>query len=207
MDARKNDILYQAASEWKNLTEYSYILTYGYMKKLHTINITFSLEDFPHLAGFQYLKDLSLPRYNSKKVIDKILTHKIVLGQIEKGIKYTDSIKPRLEALTHFHDILKSDFHLFSYMPRMYPFTTTIKADYLISSHLEFISYFFIIQTGPEKNSTCNYLCCSALTKGIRNYEANQRPLTILKKEQIHIPTNTTNVLYDKLSKSENSNH
>lgn len=207
MDAQKNDILYHAASEWKKLTEYSYILTYGYKKKLHTISLTFSLEDFPHLAGFQYLKDLSLPRYKSKKIVDKILSHKISLEQIEKGIKYTNFVKPRLDALTHLHDILKTDFHLFSFMSRMYPFTTTIKADYLISSHLEFISYIFIIQTFPSNKSKYNYQCCSAFTKGNRNYETNQRPLTILKKERLHIPTNTCSILYDKLSIFENNKH
>ena len=61
---QNDDILYQAASVWKNLTEYHYIITYGYKNKLYTLNLTFSPEDFPHLAGFQYLRDLSLPRYN-----------------------------------------------------------------------------------------------------------------------------------------------
>ena len=53
-----NNILYQAASAWQKLTDYRYIFTYGYKKNLYTINLTFSMEDFPHLAGFQYLKDL-----------------------------------------------------------------------------------------------------------------------------------------------------
>lgn len=200
MNTPSDNILYQAASVWKNLTEYLYIFTYGYKNKLYTINLTFSPQEFPHLAGFHYLKDVSLPRYNSEKIMDKILSGKITLAQIEKGMQYIDVVKPRLEALTRFHDILETNFNLFSYMPHMYPFTTTIKADYLISSHLDLASFVFIIQTVPNGNAKCDYLCCSAFTKGNRDYETNQRPRTILRKERIHIATNTSEILYDKLS-------
>ena len=53
-----NNILYQAASVWNTLTDYCYIFTYGYKNQLYTINLSFSMEDFPHLAGFQYLRYL-----------------------------------------------------------------------------------------------------------------------------------------------------
>ena len=82
---QNDDILYQAASVWENLTEYHYIITYGYKNKLHTLNLTFSPEDFPHLAGFQYLRDLSLPRYNPRKILSNILSQNINLKQLKKG--------------------------------------------------------------------------------------------------------------------------
>ena len=194
-----NDILYQAALVWKTLTEYSYIFTYGYKKQLRTINLTFSMEDFPHLAGFQYLKDLSLPRYNASKIVDKILEHKITYEQVSNGVQYMEMVKPRLEALVRLKDILENDFRLFSYMPRMYPFTTTIKADYLISSRLNFVNFVFIIQSSCGDVARCDFLCCSAFTKGERDYEMNQRLRTLLKKERIHIAINTSNVLYNRL--------
>lgn len=71
MNTVVNDILYQAASIWNELTEYNYVFTYGYKNKLYTINLTFSLDDFPHLAGFQYLKDISLPKYNPGKIVSR----------------------------------------------------------------------------------------------------------------------------------------
>ena len=77
------DILYQAASIWNILTEYHYIFTYGLKNNLYTINLTFLLEDFPHLAGFQYLKDISLPRYNPPKTVSKILDGSITFKQIK----------------------------------------------------------------------------------------------------------------------------
>ena len=55
-----NDILFQSAKIWETLLDHKYILTVGYKKQLHIINITFSKKDFSHLAGFQYLKDLPI---------------------------------------------------------------------------------------------------------------------------------------------------
>ena len=34
------DILYQAASVWNEMTEYKYKITYGYKKKLYHINLS-----------------------------------------------------------------------------------------------------------------------------------------------------------------------
>lgn len=71
------DLLQQSAQAWKEITEYRYLFTYGYKKQLYPINLTFSLEDYPHLAGFQYMKDISLPNYSSAKIADRILEGKI----------------------------------------------------------------------------------------------------------------------------------
>ena len=80
----KIDILQQSALAWKELTEYRYQFVYGYKKTLYPINLTFSFEDYPHLAGFQYLKDISLPNYTSAKIVDRILEGKITFEQIQK---------------------------------------------------------------------------------------------------------------------------
>ena len=193
------DILKQSALAWKNLTEYRYQFVYGYKKSLYPINLTFSPEDYPHLAGFQYLKDIALPNYTSAKIIDRILEGKITFEQIQKSSQYKEMVNPRLEALIHLKSSLDNDFNLYSFMPRMYPFITNIKADYLISSHIDIDSYVFIIHTTPNGNAKCDFLCCSAFTKGERDYEANQRKRTLLKKERVHITSNTTTVLLDNL--------
>lgn len=85
-------------------------------------------------------------------------------------------------------------------MPRMYPFVTNIKADYLIASHIVIDSYVFIIHTTPTGDAKCDFLCCSAFAKGERDYKTNQRKRALLKKERIHIPSNTTTILFDKLN-------
>lgn len=125
-------------------------LVYGYKKTLYPINLTFSYEDYPHLAGFQYLKDISLPNYTSAKIVERILEGKIIFEQIQKAAQYEEKIKPRLEALIHLKNSLDNDFNLYSFMPRMYPFITNIKADYLIASHIAIDSYVFIIHTTPS---------------------------------------------------------
>ena len=196
------DILYQAASVWNEMTEYKYKITYGYKKKLYHINLSFSPEDFPHLAGFQYLKDLSLPRYNSRKIIPRIIDHTISLESIQKSQQYGQMVLPRLEALVRLKKTLDSDFMLFSFFPYMYQFYTQIKADFLIPATPDIVSFLFIIQPQPNRNvaSDNDYLCCSAFKQEIHNYEINQRPRAILKKERFHLPFNTSTVLIDKLT-------
>ena len=193
------DILQQSALAWKELTEYRYQFVYGYKKTLYPINLTFSFEDYPHLAGFQYLKDISLPNYSSAKIVDRILEGKIAFDQIQKATQYEELVEPRLKALIHLKSSLDNDFNLYSFMPRMYPFITNIKADYLIASHIVVDSYIFIIHTTPSGNAKCDFLCCSAFAKGDRDYETNQRKRTLLKKERVHIPSNTTTLLLDRL--------
>ena len=142
----QQDILYRAAEVWKELTEYHYVFTYGYKGELHEIKLTFSPEDFPHLAGFHYLKDIALPRYSPRKTVDMILSDKITYDKVKKGTLYQEYVKPRLLALVRLKEILEQEFDLFSYMPQFYPFVTKIKADYLISSRIEPTAFVFIIR-------------------------------------------------------------
>lgn len=200
------NILHQSALAWKELTEYRYLITYGYKKKLHLIKLTFSLEDFPHLAGFQYLKDISLPNFTSSKLVERILEGKIPHEQIIKSMQYDTMVKPRLEALIHLKNSLDNNFILYSFMPKMYPFVTTIKADYLITSHTPINSFIFIINASTNELSKCEFLCCSVFAQGTRNYETNQRSYCILKKERIHIPTNTSTILFDKITQLSSDN-
>ncbi len=194
------NLLKQSALAWKSILDYKYHLVYGYKKRLFHIYLTFSSEDYPHLAGFQYLKDISLPNYSSKKIIDKIIEEKIPFEKVQKSASYNDMIKPRLEAIIHLKDALDNEFNLFSFIPYVYPFSTTIHADYLISSHFLSKNYYFIIQSNSQGNSFDDFLCCSAFQKGERNYEINQRLLKLLKKERVHISTNTTDILFNKLN-------
>lgn len=91
------DLLQQSAQAWKEITEYRYLFTYGYKKQLYPINLTFSLEDYPHLAGFQYMKDLSLPNYSSAKIADRILEGKSASPESQR------KFLPRSIVLLHIH--------------------------------------------------------------------------------------------------------
>ena len=146
------------------------------------------------------MKDISLPNFTSAKIIDRILEGKITFEQIKKAAQYEAMVKPRLEALVHLKNSLDNDFNLYSFMPQMYPFVTNIKADYMIASHIIIDSYVFIIHTTPNGDAKCDFLCCSAFAKSERDYETNQRIRTLFKKERIHIPSNATTVLINKLN-------
>ena len=201
MENNDHGLLYDAAVAWKELTEYYYVFTFGYKQQLYTIHLSFPSEKFPHLAGFQYLKDINLPRFNPSKTMNMILSGKISHSQIEKGSQYEESVKPRLEALIRLKETLEQDFQLHSYMPRFYSFTTQIKADYLISSATAPMDFIFIIKSSSSGDiSICDFVCCSAFTQMKRDYRENQRPRSILKKERVHIATNTTTVLFDRLN-------
>lgn len=165
------DILQHSALVWKELTEYKYLLTYGYKQKLHTINLTFSFE------------------------------------QIKKSQQYEDMVKPRLEALTHLKNSLDNDFKLHSFNPLIYPFKTTIKADYLIVSHNSVNSFIFIIQADTDDTAKCDFLCCSAFKQGTRDYTTNQKSYILLRKERLHVSSNTSTLFFSKIKPLPSSNN
>ena len=83
---------------------------------------------------------------------------------------------------------------------RMYPFFTSIKADYILSSHYKLDNFIFIIKATAKDELKCDFVCCSIFEKDDqRNYETNQRSRTLLRKERIHIPSGTSNILFNKL--------
>ena len=164
------DLLQQSAKAWKEIIEYCYLFTYGYKKQLYPIKLTFSLEDYPHLAGFQYTKDISLPNYSSAKIADRILEGKISFEKVQEAAQYEEMIKPRLEALVHLKESLDNEFNLYSYMPQMYPFITGIKADYLISSHFSVDNFIFIIKANSQGELKCDFLCCSIFETNTYSY-------------------------------------
>ena len=200
MSETNNDLLLNAARVWNDLTNFRYIITYGYKTKLYTVDIAFLSAEFAHLAGFQYLSDLILPRYNSSKILNKILDGKISGEYIAKGKKYETVVRPRLEALCHIKGILDGDFELYSYMPEMYPFTTRLKADYMVlSEDDEKNTFIFLIKSSDElQNST--YSCCSAFVEGDRDYSKKQMQRTVLRKEVIEISTGKSKILYDRIN-------
>lgn len=203
MESASGDLLYDAAATWKELGQYCYVFTYGYKEQLYEIALAFPPENFPHLAGFQYLKDVKFPRFNPAKTMDMILAGKIVHSQIKKGVQYEELVRPRLEALVRLKQTIEQDFLLHSYMPQFYPFTTQIRADYLISSIGAPIDFVFIIKSAlPGTVSICDFVCCSAFTQTNRDYRENQRRRTVLKKERIHIATNTSVVLFNRLDET-----
>lgn len=111
----EDSLLYKAAQTWDKLCNYSFSFTYDFKKRLYTINLTLEPSNFHHLAGFQYLKDLSLPQYSKAMYVKRILEGKVTQEQIEKGSQYDKMVKPRLLALEKLDEILNNEFTLYSF--------------------------------------------------------------------------------------------
>lgn len=193
------DYLYQAAQVWKRLCLIQYELVYGKKKSLYEINLSFDPTEFYHLAGFQYLKDLSLLKMSSKKMLEAVINRKITQQQVEHGQQYKDMVEPRLIALIYLEQCLDSDFLLYTYRKDFYSFYTSIAADYLIASETPLSSFAFIIKDGG--NMRCDFVCCSTFAEGKRNYRQNQRQCSLLKKVKVNKATGERAVLMDNFAK------
>lgn len=189
------ELLYQAAETWDRITKYQYEITYGYKKQLHTVTFSFSAEDFPHVAGFQYLNDVQIGRFSPKKMITKILDGELRQNQVEKALKYHSIIMPRLEAVKNLEIVLDGEFRLFSYRPEFLSFFSQIKADYLVSSIINGTTFVFLVRSGREEN---DFACCTAFIKGSRDYGSNQRAYTVLRKIKVDVMSGERTLLYKR---------
>ena len=88
------NLLQKSARAWKEIIEYRYLFVYGYKKQLYPINLIFSLNEYPHLAGFQYAKDIALPNYSSAKIADRVIEGKISFDTLKKATQYKDMYRP-----------------------------------------------------------------------------------------------------------------
>lgn len=176
----ERDLLVCASERWSTLCNRRIRITYGKSKKLHTVTVSFHKEEFAHLAGFQYLRDLgNVHHYKSEQILKYISERKITLEMISKSKRYEEMVYPRLVALNSISADLSDEISIFLYRPDRYPFRTTIRADYLISMKSADISFVFLIQD----KIYADYSCCSTFMKEQRDYEINQERLCILKKE------------------------
>lgn len=176
----KETLIKKAASSWISVCFKKLRIIYGFNNQIYTIEIVFLKEDFAHLAGFQYATDLkSIPRYNSKKILQKILDSSIRQAQIESAHKYQRMILPRLIALSNVSALIYGDISLYTYRPNQYSFHTELKADYCIKVKTPLHPYYFVI----KNNNDPSFSCCSTFIEESRDYTANQIEFAILKKE------------------------
>lgn len=137
------DLLQQAATAWKELTAYTYRITYGKSGVLHEIVLKFELAEFYHLAGFQYLKDIALPvRFSHTKTVDVILSGKLTESDIAKSENYAQ-IQERLTAITKLKSALDTAFKVYHFNPNSLPFFTRITAKNLISAEYGDVVFLF----------------------------------------------------------------
>ncbi len=183
--------LIESAKIWNELSDFELHIVYGYKSKKISINVVFKNEDYFHLAGFQYLNDISLPRFSKSKTINKILDQTIKFDIIQNSINYSEKVEPRLDAVCSVKSIFKGQFKLYRYNKELYSFYSKIEADYIIFDEITNTPYFLFLREDEECFKTI-----SAFSKGSRNYIENQKVLNILLIESKNIKSNISSVVY-----------
>lgn len=174
------DLLYQAAMAWRELTAYTYRITYGKNKTLHTITLKFRTDEFYHLAGFQYTKDIVLPvRFSRPKTLDVILSGKITEKHIAKSENYP-MITERLTAITQLKSALETAFTVYQFNAKVLPFYTNITAQNLISAQCGDVVFLF-----TDSNASGEAFSKSVFLKHPdHDFSINQKALAIFRVER-----------------------
>ena len=133
------DTLYDAALQFQKLKNYEYTIVLGYKNKSSSINLRFFEDNFFHLCGFQYLRDVSKINElsNSSKALNSVLNGEITQKDIETSENYKlHGIADRISAVANLSSLLndflkKSNINIFKYNNNANPFSK-IKGDYLL---------------------------------------------------------------------------
>lgn len=137
------DRISECASSFKKLCDVSYRFIVSFQRKTREINLDFRETDFFHLAGFQYLSDLTIPR-NRKTILYNILEKKCITDKVLQKSKHFYNynsevdIKSRIEELQFLEDYLDTDnmIKIFSVKDDIY-LNSKIDAEYIIESRLK----------------------------------------------------------------------
>lgn len=174
------DKLKEAALLFQKLLGVKYKIILGKKGKLTEFYIDFNKEDFFHLIGLQYLKDLPQLKKNRAFIFDKILSDNITENQISKSCFYTD-IEQRISDFLLFEELLDSNETVFKYSFNRSSFSD-IRAEYLLKTTYKIrTNYIFI----DKRTNIDNKFCRSFFFNDKNNYCQNQVTMTLLYKEKI----------------------
>ena len=193
-------IVSNALNAFRKLLDYQYHFTVSYSKKMYDMLLVFDERDFYHLAGFQYLSDIDIPK-SAKQLFGRIDSGKINDNTLSGSVNYlkvNDSyanVKDRIQGLQYLGEYIESNNIIFKYIKNMNRYSL-IEADFMLKSivnHKE--AYIFI----RKRSKSDTYCICSFFVnqgveyKGIRAYW--------LYKSRINLLNNREDILFDKLNK------
>lgn len=187
-----------ALNAFRNLSDYKYHFSISCSKKMFSLFLTFEESDFYHLAGFQYLTDIDIPK-SPKQLYHKIHTHKINDTLLSKSANYLivngsyANVHDRIYGLQYLKEYIESNNTIFKYIKNQNKYSS-IKADFLIKSTLHNKTAYIFLRKRSKSDTYC--LCSFFINPGteyagIRSYW--------LYKSSIHITTNVENVIINKL--------
>lgn len=94
-------ILLNACNFYSQLLNKNYSLILGFKGKEQAITIIFRKNDFKHLIGLQYLKDLQQLKTQAIVLYNKIQKQEITIDELEKSTEYEKHVKSRLDDFSH----------------------------------------------------------------------------------------------------------
>ena len=172
-----------AAKAWRNLHNIKYIFDVARKGKLQRIELSFYDEDFPHLAGMQYSKDVDFgireAEYYGELLIPALLNGRIDDSKIEQSRNW-QRISGRLSAIVNLQTILDNEFKIVLFNNNKVRGYSQLEAKFAIKGENSDDVFFVFLDKKTDR-----YYCKSAFKKEIIDYMENQPPLTLLQKIKI----------------------
>lgn len=187
-------LLYEAAKAWENLNNKEYVFIVAHKKKKNEIELTFNYEDFPHLIGMHYAKDvdfgLNEAEYYGNRLVPAIINKVLDDEKIEQSRNW-NNISGRLNSIIKLQNTLDNDFGIFKFNSKKVRGHSRIEAKYVIKN-LSTEEVYFVFFDEADKR----FFCKSTFQKNNIDYSENQTRLTMLQKTKI--VDGTSRLLYQK---------
>ncbi len=189
----KMDSLKKAALVFQELLDCEYEIVLGKKKKLYSFVLEFRKQDFFHLAGLQYLKDIPQLKKSREVIFDEIINGILTEETIKKSCFFS-KIEERIEGLSEIEKILDSNETVFRFYKTKSSFSN-IDAEYFLETKLnDKTNYIFI-----DRNLLDKMFCRSFFFNDTNEYRINQIRMFLLKKEKKNKRDNSSLILIDKL--------
>lgn len=190
-----------ALNNFKELMNCNYDFIIVCNKQKSDIKLTFESKDFYHLVGFQYLKDIDIPK-NEKQLFKKIESLKITDEYLGKSVFYTKvdysyaNVKERISGFKDVDKFIENKNIICRYIKTNNP-SSAIKADYLIKSTLyNRTAYMFL-----RKRSKGDEYCMCSFFMQPQNEYIGQKTYRLYKAKK-RISDNYVKILLDRISES-----
>lgn len=172
-----------AAIAWSSLHNVNYILDIARKGKLERIELSFLDEDFSHLSGMQYAKDIDFgirkSEYYGENLIPALLNKRMDDTKIELSRNW-NRISGRLTAIINLQKTLDGEFIIVSFNKLKVRGYSQIDAKFAIKSMISGDVYFVFLDERSRR-----YYCKSAFRKENTDYSENQSVMTLLQKTKI----------------------
>lgn len=188
------DPLFNSASKFNALTQHEYRFTIGRKGKTRDLRVTFSTDDFHHLAGLHKIRDNDFFRTAKRsKVFDAIMDGSITDQTLQKS-RYYEEVFERIELVGNLQTLLESSEIVFRFSNKRLPFYSKIEADYLLECTYNGVVFIFLIAS-DEPDS---YRCKSLFYKSTRDYSLGQERYTLLQTTKRNLLTSEVTELYKR---------